>query len=235
MPLKFWDEAFLAATYLINRTPSKVIDFATPLERLFKQTPDYLSLRVFGCACYPNLQPYNRHKLEFRSKQCVFLGYNTMHKGFKCLEISSAHVYLYRDVVFDETKFPFSKLHTNAGARLREEISLLPLNLLNIPEQEQLGDQMANLPDESNIFGGSFDENRVPNTSSINVGATRQEIAGPGADSGADRAAGAGGSASGSEAHQPRSPSRSPAGDAASPRQPSCATSPCSEHGLICH
>jgi histone deacetylase 1/2 len=165
MPLKFWDEAFLAATYLINRTPSKVIDFATPLERLFKQTSDYLSLRVFGCACYPNLQPYNRHKLEFRSKQCVFLGYNTMHKGFKCLEISSRHVYLYRDVVFDETKFPFSKLHTNAGARLREEISLLPLNVLNIPEPEQLGDQMTNLPDESNIFGGSFDENRVPNVS----------------------------------------------------------------------
>jgi histone deacetylase 1/2 len=55
MPLKFWDEAFLAATYLINRTPSKVIDYSTPLERLFHQTPDYSSLRVFGCACYPNL------------------------------------------------------------------------------------------------------------------------------------------------------------------------------------
>jgi hypothetical protein len=27
MPLKFWDEAFLAATYLINCTPSKVIDY----------------------------------------------------------------------------------------------------------------------------------------------------------------------------------------------------------------
>jgi histone deacetylase 1/2 len=55
MPLKFWDKAFLAATYHINHTPSKVIDFATPLERLFKQTPDCSSLRVFGCACYPNL------------------------------------------------------------------------------------------------------------------------------------------------------------------------------------
>ena len=25
MPLKFWDEAFITATYLINRLPSKVI------------------------------------------------------------------------------------------------------------------------------------------------------------------------------------------------------------------
>jgi hypothetical protein len=35
MPLKFWDEAFLAATFLINRIPSKVIANSTPLERLF--------------------------------------------------------------------------------------------------------------------------------------------------------------------------------------------------------
>lgn len=55
MPLKFWDEAFLAATYLINRTPSRVIQFATPLERLLKQKHDYSSLRTFGCACWPNL------------------------------------------------------------------------------------------------------------------------------------------------------------------------------------
>lgn len=40
MPLKFWDEVFLAATYLINRTPSKVLKYGTPLNHLFKQTPD---------------------------------------------------------------------------------------------------------------------------------------------------------------------------------------------------
>ena len=63
MPLKYWDEAFIVATYLINRLPSKVIGNTTPLERLFHQKPDYNSLKVFGCAYYPNLRPYNRHKL----------------------------------------------------------------------------------------------------------------------------------------------------------------------------
>ena len=82
MPLKFWDEAFIAATYLINRTPSKVIQYETPLEHLFHQKPSYTSLRVFGCACWPNLRPYNARKLQFRSKQCVFLGYSNLHKGF---------------------------------------------------------------------------------------------------------------------------------------------------------
>jgi hypothetical protein len=125
MPLKFWDEAFFTAVYLINRTPSKVIGYETPLERLFKTKPNYLSMRVFGCACWPNLRPYNQHKLQFRSKQCVFLGNSTQHKGFKCLDITEGRVYISRDVVFDETIYPFAKLHPNAGARLRNEITLL--------------------------------------------------------------------------------------------------------------
>lgn len=52
-----------------------------------------------------------------------------MHKGFKCLEVSTSRVYISRDVVFDETIFPFSELHANAGARLRSEIELLPSDL----------------------------------------------------------------------------------------------------------
>lgn len=39
MPLKFWDEA-LAATHLINRIPSKVINHSTPFELLFQQRPE---------------------------------------------------------------------------------------------------------------------------------------------------------------------------------------------------
>jgi hypothetical protein len=55
--------------------------------------------------------------------QCVFLGYSTHHKGYKCLDVSSGRVYISRDIFFDETVFPFSKLHPNAGAHLRSEIS----------------------------------------------------------------------------------------------------------------
>jgi histone deacetylase 1/2 len=129
IPLKYWDEAFLAATYLINRTPAKSLQFSSPHEVLFQEKPEYSMLRVFGCACWPNLRPYNTHKLAFRSKRCVFLGYNNMHKGFKCLDISTSRIYISRDVIFDEQIFPFAELHANAGARLRSDIELLPSNL----------------------------------------------------------------------------------------------------------
>lgn len=68
MPLKFWDEAFVTAAYLINRVPSRVINFETPLEYLFGIKPDYSALRTFGCACWLHLCPYQAHKLSFRSK-----------------------------------------------------------------------------------------------------------------------------------------------------------------------
>jgi hypothetical protein len=65
MPLKFWDEAFLAVTFIINRTPSRVISYETPLEHLYKVQPNYASIQIFGCACWPNLRPYNQCKLQF--------------------------------------------------------------------------------------------------------------------------------------------------------------------------
>jgi histone deacetylase 1/2 len=131
MPLKFWDEAFLTAIFLINHLPSPVIKNDTPYERLFGKQPDYSFLRTFGCACWPNLRPYNARKLEFRSKRCVFLGYSNLHKGFKCLDPSEGRAYISCGVIFDERVFPFSLLHPNAGARLRAELPLLLEILLN--------------------------------------------------------------------------------------------------------
>jgi hypothetical protein len=31
MPLKYWDEPFLTVTYLINRIPTKLLNYDTPL------------------------------------------------------------------------------------------------------------------------------------------------------------------------------------------------------------
>jgi hypothetical protein len=131
MPLKFWDEALLTATYLINLLPSKVINFETPVQRLLKDTPDYNSLQVSRCACWPNLRPIMLIFSLFRSIRCVFLGYGSRQKGFKCLDSNTGRVYTSRDLIFDETVFPFEHLHTNAGTRLRKEILLLHDHHLN--------------------------------------------------------------------------------------------------------
>jgi hypothetical protein len=80
-----------------------------------------------------------------------------MHKGFKCLDIPTGRVYISRDVVFDENIFPFSKLHSNASARLRSEILLLPPALRNSSGNESVIDQLSNGANSEN-FG---EENHV--------------------------------------------------------------------------
>jgi histone deacetylase 1/2 len=107
LPIRYWDEAFLTACYLINRMPTPVLQKETPLFRLLHIHPDYSFLRIFRCACWPSLRKYNSRKLDFRSKMCVFLGYSPFHKGYKCLDRSTGRIYISRDVVFDERVFPY--------------------------------------------------------------------------------------------------------------------------------
>lgn len=52
LPVKFWGEAILAATHLINRTPSILLEGKTPYELLSGSSPDYSQLRVFGSLCF---------------------------------------------------------------------------------------------------------------------------------------------------------------------------------------
>uniref|UniRef100_J3M9V3 Uncharacterized protein n=1 Tax=Oryza brachyantha TaxID=4533 RepID=J3M9V3_ORYBR len=90
-----------------------------------------------------------------KHKSIVFESH--LHKGFKCLDISTGRIYISRDVIFDENVFPFANLHPNVGARLRSEISLLPTSLVPYSTDqggEQGTDNMFNdnVPSESDDF-----------------------------------------------------------------------------------
>ena len=89
LPLSFWPYAFQTATYLINRLPTPILQLKSPFESLFGDIPNYLKLRVFGCLCYPWLRPYVKHKLEPRSRPCVFLGYSLTQSAYYCFDIHS--------------------------------------------------------------------------------------------------------------------------------------------------
>eukprot|EP00268_Persea_americana_P013925 TRINITY_DN16169_c0_g1_i2.p1 TRINITY_DN16169_c0_g1~~TRINITY_DN16169_c0_g1_i2.p1 ORF type:complete len:660 (-),score=55.01 TRINITY_DN16169_c0_g1_i2:23-2002(-) len=109
VPTKYWLDAFNTAVFLINRmvlTPSSP---QSPYEKLFCHSPDYSSLRVFGCACFPWLRPYVQNKLCLHSTKCVFIGYSPAHKGYRCLDPITGRVYVSRHVTFDENTFPFNE------------------------------------------------------------------------------------------------------------------------------
>ena len=64
---------------------------------------------MFGCAFFPYLKPYNKHKLDFKISKCLFLGYGPFHKGYRCLH-PSGRIYIARSVSFDESSFPNQSL-----------------------------------------------------------------------------------------------------------------------------
>jgi hypothetical protein len=115
LPKNFWDEACLTSCYIINRLPTPLLKNLSPFKKLFSQVPDYKFLKVFGCPCFPNLRAYNSHKFSLHSKPCVFLGYSTLHKGYKCYHSETGRIYVSRDVIFHEDVFPFSNTPPSAN------------------------------------------------------------------------------------------------------------------------
>lgn len=64
LPIQFWSDCILTATFLINRTPSKLPGHKTPYELLYKKIPDKSSLGVFGCLVFASTLSVNRTKFD---------------------------------------------------------------------------------------------------------------------------------------------------------------------------
>ena len=108
LPDVLWVEALFIASFLSNLLPSSVHDkMLSPYELLNGKAPVYTALRVFGCACYPNLRPYSQNKFDPKSLMCVFLGYNEKYKGYRCYHPPTGRVYINRHVLFDEDILPY--------------------------------------------------------------------------------------------------------------------------------
>lgn len=107
MPKSFCLDTFFTATFLINKTPSKLLAFKTPYEVLFQNAPDLSILTVYGCACFPFLGHSRKDILSPKSSPCTFIGCRHLHKGYRCYEMSSNKLFISIHVIFDELCFSF--------------------------------------------------------------------------------------------------------------------------------
>jgi len=80
---EFWAEAMGIACYLVNRSPSSVLEDKTPQEVWIGKKPSLSHLRVFGCDAYVHVPKEKRTKLDIKSKNCIFIGYKYGLKGYK--------------------------------------------------------------------------------------------------------------------------------------------------------
>ena len=170
MPLSYWGHALTYATYLIIRVPSSTIDFWTPsqalIEAIVALVGPNLPPHVFGCVAFVHLHKHQRNKLTPRALRCVFLGYATYQKGYRCCHPPSKRMFVTMDVVFHEDSMYFSSEPELQGEHL-EEVQALdydfmisiegelyePSNNMNGNEKErpELGNENAGELDLSGI------------------------------------------------------------------------------------
>jgi hypothetical protein len=103
---RYWVEGLHTTTYLLNRIPTKVINMTSPYFALHGIAPTYEHLRMFGCACYPNLSAKATHKVAPHSTRCIFHGYSADHKGYQCLDLTTNNIIVSRHIVFHDADFP---------------------------------------------------------------------------------------------------------------------------------
>ena len=80
---EFWAEAVETACYLVNRSPSSVLEDKTPHELWTGKKPSLSHLRVFGCDAYVHIPKEKRTKLDNKSERCIFIRYKDGLKGYK--------------------------------------------------------------------------------------------------------------------------------------------------------
>ena len=106
----YWSYAVNHTVYLINRTPSPIIENKTPFELLHKQNPNFSILKVFGCLSYDSTN-LPCQKFDVHARRGVFLGYQIGTKRYLILDLSNREIFVSRNVLFNETVFPFTKIN----------------------------------------------------------------------------------------------------------------------------
>jgi len=141
IPLCHWTHAFATAVCLINRMPTPTLNLSSPYQKIFASPSNYSKLKVFGCLCYPWLRPYTHHKLEPRSKPCVFFGYSLTQSAYLCYDPSTSKLFVSRHVRFIESIFPFTSPLPQAARPESTTISTWlppPITLRTVPSTVML-------------------------------------------------------------------------------------------------
>lgn len=102
MPTWFWGEAVTTAVYILNRGPTKIVVGMTPYEAWCKRKPVVHHLQTFCCVIHVKKTGGHVSKLDDRSSQMVFIGYESDSKAYR-VPITKK-VCVTRDIVFEEDR-----------------------------------------------------------------------------------------------------------------------------------
>ncbi|KAH9309499.1 hypothetical protein KI387_037410, partial [Taxus chinensis] len=99
---KYWAEAVACAVYILNRSPTKIVMNMIPQQAWSGKHHSVSHFRIFGCIANAHVPKETRSKLDDKSENCIFIGYDKHSKAYKLFNPITKKVVLSRDVVFKE-------------------------------------------------------------------------------------------------------------------------------------
>jgi len=86
LPLRFWGDYILTATYIINMLPIAMLGYKTPYKKLLHQPPKCDPRTVFGCLAFASNPGKVGDKFQPMGTPYVFLGCPPYIKGLQTVE-----------------------------------------------------------------------------------------------------------------------------------------------------
>lgn len=84
--------------YLINCMPLTTLDCRCLIKLIQGSNSYIIPPKIFGCVCF--VHKHTRGKLDPRALRCVFIGYFSTKKGYKCYHPPTKKFYMIIDVTF---------------------------------------------------------------------------------------------------------------------------------------
>jgi hypothetical protein len=104
LPENMWGECTQTASYLFNfRLTSSLPANTTPHEARFQKKPNLSHLRELGCKAFVLIQNVHITKIQPRSLECIFIGYDLNSKSYRCYHRSTRRIIVSRNVYFVES------------------------------------------------------------------------------------------------------------------------------------
>lgn len=109
---------------MINRMPQAKFILKSTLEKLWNIRPTVNHFRVFGSVYYVFVPDHLRMKFDKKAIRCIFVGYDSGRKGWRCSDPITGRGYVSRDVVFNEASswWPLEKMRTEDIEKIEEKV-----------------------------------------------------------------------------------------------------------------
>lgn len=89
---EFWVEVADTSCYLVNGSPSSMLDDKHPYEVWTRKKPYHTHLKIFGCDAYVHIPNENITKFYRKFERCTIIGYKDGLKGYNLWNLETKKV-----------------------------------------------------------------------------------------------------------------------------------------------